>query len=83
MTQLKLIRHPFPLSSLCLLCFFFIYNIASLGVNAQQADSDGTIAIPFMQWIQPKLSGTAPPGLKDFAFGYSKDNNLVVIFGGT
>ncbi|UZO01057.1 uncharacterized protein OCT59_012164 [Rhizophagus irregularis] len=70
---------------LCLICFLFFCEIASFGVNAQQADSDGTIAIPIMQWIdmRPNLRGTSPPGLKDFAFGYSKDSNLAIIFGGT
>ncbi|GBC07719.1 hypothetical protein RclHR1_07650006 [Rhizophagus clarus] len=67
---------------LCLICVLFFCKI---GVNAQQTDSDGTIAIPIMQWIDMRstLRGTPPPGLKDFAFGYSKDSNLAIIFGGT
>ena len=82
LNNIKSFSHSFPL---CLICFLFICNIASFGASAQQTDSDRTIAIPFMQWIdlRPKLSGTPPPGLKDFAFGYSKESNLVVIFGGT
>ncbi|RIA89228.1 hypothetical protein C1645_876873 [Glomus cerebriforme] len=76
------ISHSFLL---CLICFLLICKFVSFGVNAQQVDSDGTIAIPTMQWIdlRPNLSGTPPPGLKDFAFGYSKDNDLAIIFGGT
>ncbi|CAI2187882.1 5319_t:CDS:2 [Funneliformis geosporum] len=68
-----------------LICYLVICNINSFGVNCQQINSDGTISIPFMQWIdlRSKLSGTPPPGLKDFAFGYSKERNLAIIFGGT
>jgi hypothetical protein len=70
---------------LCLISFLFFCKIASFGVNALQDNSDGTIAIPIMQWIdmRPTLRGTPPPGLKDFAFGYSKEVNLAIIFGGT
>ncbi|CAG8652572.1 10596_t:CDS:2 [Funneliformis caledonium] len=68
-----------------LICCLIICNLNSFGVYCQQINSDGTISVPFMQWtdLKSKLSGSAPPGLKDFAFGYSKESNLVIIFGGT
>uniref|UniRef100_A0A1D1XLJ1 Serine/threonine-protein phosphatase BSU1 n=1 Tax=Anthurium amnicola TaxID=1678845 RepID=A0A1D1XLJ1_9ARAE len=75
------ISHSFLLY---LICFLFFCKIASFEVSAQQqTDSDGTITIPVMQWLRLIPKGTPPPGLKDFAFGYSKDSNLAIIFGGT
>ncbi len=68
MSQLKPIRIP-------------DCNISSLGVNGQQINSDGTISIPLMKWKYLKLTGTPPPGLKDFAFGVLE--NYAIIFGGT
>ncbi|CAG8459326.1 2518_t:CDS:2 [Diversispora eburnea] len=36
-----------------------------------------------MEWIKLDLTGTPPTGVKDFAIGYGKDKNTLIIFGGT
>ncbi|CAG8550158.1 5533_t:CDS:2, partial [Acaulospora colombiana] len=47
--------------------------------------SNPTLTIPAMEWknVGARLTGNAPVGLKDFAIGYYKNTNTMIIFGGT
>ena len=69
------------------LLFILLIILALLSHNAQaqsqQTDSNPSMTIPDMQWIELNLVGTSPNGLRDYAVGYINSNNKLVIFGGT
>lgn len=74
--------HFILITFIFLLSFFF--QIASgQDQNHTQDDSVPTLAIPVMQWQYLQMSGEIPQGLKDFGFGYNKQANKLIVFGGT
>ncbi|CAG8603841.1 950_t:CDS:2 [Acaulospora morrowiae] len=83
--QLQTIMKSFAKIFFISLPTFIFLVISAFLPTIALGDPTTTLTIPVMQWINlgANLKGNAPVGLKDFGIGYSKDKNMLIIFGGT